>query len=170
MRIKFIFMIEIVMYICCFIFIWLGMMEMKLVGWIAGMVILTLFAWFFLSGVKGVRDGKRMVADLLSISSMSHDDFKSIFKKKRDNFDDNVYCIAKYEIDGEIHYQLIQIKKIYGIVPGAKVDIYVNAHKEGVKTEYNMVTKWKLFENYCLGIPFVVELVGWIFLFVMRGL
>lgn len=167
---KFVYALAIFTYVAAFVSIWLGVYVPELPVWIIVFLILFVFAWLFLRGIGQICSGRKIVAEILPVSSMTKEEIKATFKCEIAEKDARKLCIANYEIDGTIQRAMLQVKKMIGLTPGNNIMLYVVTHKIGIKKEYQVFTKWNIISDYVLGIPFVIAIIGWIFLFVMRGI
>lgn len=170
MIVSLMYLIMIFTYVAAFISIWMGMYVPTLAVWICVPLIMAVFAWFFLGGIRQIRSGRKVDADILPVTSMSKEEIKAYFKCEILENDAEKLCIAKYEIDGTTQRAMIPVKKQIRLVPGNRIPIYVVTHKVGVKKEYQVFSKWNIIMDCIWGIPFVIAILGWTLLFVMRGL
>lgn len=163
--------------ISCFVYVgtfwamWVGNMDMTTVIFGVVALILLVLSYMFLHGAFYVKkSGTKVKADIIASEKFSDEDFLIHFGKRKTENQLNGACIAKYSIDNKVQYEFVGLSKIFNCVPDKKADIYVIKHKVGIKTDYQVVTQKDYVMNYILGVLYCVMLVGWIFLFVMRGL
>lgn len=158
-------------YIITFRQIWLGIFVPDVLVYLGVFLVLTFLTYMFLHGAYYiVHMGKKVSADICMLSSMDEMAFKAYFKRDKTGLDENQVCIVRYTIDDGTQYELIGINKIGRSVHGKSADIYVLVHKTGVKKDYEIRTNADVLRNVCVGIPLAIALMGWIVLFVLRGL
>ena len=164
-------LIAVTAYGITFAAIWIGTYAPELWGYIGIFLVLAFLTYMFLHGAYYItHTGKKVTAELLPLSSMDAIEFRAAFKKNIEEVDEKLACVARYEIDGKWHSELVGISRIYGMIPGNNTVLYVVAHKAGVKTDYEVKTKEDVVRNLCIGIPFAIAVIGLCVLFVMRGI
>lgn len=158
-------------FIFVFYYVWIGVGELGLAVYIVVFLILLFLTYMFLNGVRYItRVGKKIGADVCSLDIFDDEQFYAVFHLCKPEIDKKKHFIFRYEIDGAIQYELQYKRALWDVKIGGKEDIYVISHKEGVKTAYEIRTSQDIARNLAMGIPFAIELIAWVILFIMRGL
>lgn len=167
----FIIFITALAYILTYLQVWVGVCEINMGAYICVFLVLLFLSYMFLHGAYYIaHTGKKTEAEILSVNSMETNDFYACFKVHADKLNAKRICIAKYQTNTGIQRELVPVSKVLELVPGKRTNIYVITHKMGVKTEYEVRTSGDIIRNIVMGVPFAVELIGWVYLFVMRGI
>lgn len=150
--------------------IWLGEGNLTVLQYFIGFCIVFLPALSCFHNIKCILRKQKIKADFLLLDSMDDKEFYAYFGWKREVGDSKHLCIAKFSADGEVFREILSISRLYGIVPGNSGYLYVVVHKIGPKKECQVTTVKTLVGNYLFGIPCLLASVGWIVLFLCRGI
>lgn len=129
---------------------------------IAVMFVFLFMMYTCLQGSRGIKRCEKVTAEFITAGDLGGEKIKALFDKELVDFPEKHYCIARFECDGKIHYEIIEKSKIYGYIAGQKREIYVRREKEGVKTVYIVLTKRKYVNHLAAGVYFAILTILWI--------
>ena len=148
---------------------WIGTAQFGLGVYIIVFLLLLFMSYSFLNGVRYItREGEKIAADVCSLDILDDEQFLAVFHLHKPDIEK--HFIFQYEIDGTTQYELKYKRFWWNVKIGRAKNIYVITHKDGVKTDYQVMTDLDILRNLVMGTPFAIELVAWVFLFFMRGI
>lgn len=158
-------------YLLTFAGVWLGTATLPILAYMIVFAILLFLTYMFLHGAYYITHvGENIEAKFIAVEEMRDEEFRACFGQKKDLSQLQGACIAKYEIDGKTQHEIVGISKVFGYIPGRSKGIYVIRHKVGVKIDYEVTTQKEYMTNFFLGVPFLIMTIGWIILFLCRGI
>ncbi len=165
-----IFLVSLVFWLS-FVAAWIETVQFSLTVYLLVFLVLLFMSYLFLNGVRYItHTGKKITADICNLDIFDEEQFYAVFRLHKQGISKEKHFILRYEIDGTTQYELLYKRMLWNIKIGGKKDIYVISHKEGAKTAYEMKTDLDIARNLTMGIPFAIELVAWVVLFIARGL
>lgn len=157
-------------YVMTFAAVWKKIAVLPMGGYVVVFLISAFLTYSFLMGAYDIaRRRKKQTADFCSLESMSSEEFKAYFGFERPKKAAGE-CMAVYEAGGEKRREIVKSSRIWKQMPGLKGEIYVRSHRIGNRTEYEIRTKSDLMRNVLLGSLTLAATIGWLVLFICRGI
>lgn len=131
------------------------------------MFVFLFMAYTCLQGSRGIKSCEKVMAEFITAKELGGEKIKALFDRDIEDFPEKNYCIARFECDGKVHYDMVEKSKAYGYMAGQKREIYVRREKDGVKTVYLVLTKRKYVNHLAAGIYFAILTILWIVVIVI---
>lgn len=157
-------------YLMVFAAVWMGFFEMPLYAYLIAFVFLLFFTYMFLHGAYYIsHSGEKVQVEYIDITEFDKDTFKKMFHASRDKKEKRS-CVIKFMIDGQQRYELIEKSYFFKCIPGHTGYVFVIRHKIGAKVDYQIRTIVAYMGNVLSGIWVLFMTIGWIILFIFRGI